>query len=401
MSFLRLNPISYLLFFLKKESDRFFISIAIRGFAFGMITIFVPIYIYQYFNSLSSTFLFFAIIYGLFGVFAPFGGKIMMKIGIKKAILISHIFFLGFYICLLFFDKNFLIIPLAIVLEALARIFFWPAYHVNFARVSETQKLGKEIGKINFVSAIPGILAPATGGIIIALLGYPALFVTVSCVLLSSAIPLFLTKEVHQNYSDTFLMSYKRLFKKENRRYNLAFAFSTIEATINLYLWPLFLAISAIGYVSIGGIATVSLLVSMLFVLYIGRLTDKVNKTKLLIIGSILTAGAWLGKFFVISPVSAFVTQSFYKFSRTAVGIPFNAIMYKKAKDKGEEIDEFIIYRDVLIGITRCVLFLSLAGITFFISDINLNVFFILAATVSFGFLFLGKMGDIKSWIKK
>jgi MFS family permease len=401
MSFLRLNPISYFLFFLKKESDRFFISIAIRGFAFGMVTIFTPIYIYQHFNSLPCIFLFFAVAYGLYAVLVPFGGQIMMKIGIKKAILISHIFFWGFYICLLLLDISWIFILLSIILLAIGKIFFWPAYHVNFARVTETKKLGKEISKINFITALPGVLAPAIGGAIIYFLGYPALFTTVLCILFCSTIPLFLSPEIHQTYSDSFLTSYKRIFKKRNRYNNLGFAFSAIESTINVYVWPLFLAISLVGYLSIGSIATVSLIVSLLFILYMGRITDKANKTKLLLIGSILTAGAWIGKFFVISPISAFVAQGFYKLSRTAVGVPFQAIMYKRAEDKGEEIDEFIIYRDIVIAVSRCATFLILAGCTFFISGINLNVFFVLAAIFSFGFIFLGKISEIKSWFKK
>ena len=257
------------------------------------------------------------------------------------------------------------------------------------------------MGKLNFVSAVPGILAPTLGGIIIYFFGYPVLFVVVLCVLFSSIIPLFLSSDIYQVYTDSYIKAYQRIFKKENRYHNLAFAVNGMEGVINAYFWPLFLTILGIGYIAIGSIATVALVVSLLFTLYIGRITDRINRTKLLTIGSILTAGAWLGKFFVCSPVSAFLAQSFYRFARTSAGVPFQTILYRKAEEKGAEIDEFIIYRDIVVGLSRCFLFLLLAGIFFVVPAININFAFILAALFSLGFIFLGKMPELKTWFNK
>ena len=391
MNLSNLNPISYLLFFLKKESDRFFASMAIRGFGFGMITIFVPIYIYQYFNSLPLCFLFFAGIYGLYGALSPFGGLVMMKFGVKKSILISIPLFWGFFVCLLLFNIFWAFIPISIILYSLGMVFFWPAYHVNFSRVSETAKLGKEVGKLNFITAAPGILAPIVGGVILTVFGYSTLFVAVLCVLFSSAIPLFFSKEFRPIYSDSYLNAYKRIFKKENRYYTLAFIANGIETVINLNLWPLFLITMAIGYLAIGGITTVALGVSLLFTLYMGRITDRMDRKKLLAIGSVLTSGAWIGKFFVVNPASAFIAQSFYKLSRTAAAIPYQTILYEKAKNKGQEIDEFIVYRNIVITSSRAIFFVILAGITFIIPGIRFT--FILAAVLSFGFIFISKTG--------
>ena len=389
MNLSNLNPISYLLFFLKKESDRFFASMAIRGFGFGMITIFVPIYIYQYFNSLPLCFLFFAGIYGLYGALSPFGGLVMMKFGVKKSILISIPLFWGFFVCLLLFNIFWAFIPISIILYSLGMVFFWPAYHVNFSRVSETAKLGKEVGKLNFITVAPGILAPVVGGAIITIFGYPTLFVVVLCVLFSSAIPLLLSKDAPVIYSDSYLNAYKRIFKKGNRHYNLAFAANGIETAINLILWPLFLITMAMGYLAIGSIATVALAASLLFTLYMGRITDRMDRKKLLTIGSILTSGAWIGKFFVINPASAFIAQSFYRLSRTAATIPYQTILYEKAEKKGDGIDEFIVYRNIVIAVTRSIFFVILAGITFVIPGIRFT--FILAAVLSLGFMFISK----------
>ncbi len=401
MHFSNFNPVSYLFFFLKRESDRFFVSIAIRGFALGMITLFVPIYIYEQFGSLSFAFFFFAGVYGLKALLAPLGGHIMMRVGIKKAILLSHPFFWGFYISLLFFNISWLFVPLAMILYVLGLICFWPAYHTNFSRISKKRQLGEDLSRLNFVSAIPGILAPTVGGVIVLFYGYPTLFIVVLCVLFSSVIPMLLSPEVHQTYSDSYLQAYKRVFKKSNRGHNIAFSALGVEGAINAFVWPIFLNILAIGSFAIGGIATLALIVSMFFTLYMGRITDKMNRTKLLAIGSVLTVGAWIGKFFVISPSSAFLAQGFYRFARTSAGIPQQAILYEKAKDKGEEIDEFFIYRDIIIAISRFLVLAILGFIFFFIPEMNIKFVFLLAGMFSLCFVFLGEVSELKSWFRK
>lgn len=401
MIFPRLNPVSFLNFFLKTEANQFFTSIAIRYFAIGMITIFEPIYIYLNFqklinNTLDSqvyplvlTLLFFAVIYGLYGILAPFGGQAMMKIGLKKSIMFSHPFFFLFYICLLFIENSIWLIPLAIIAKVGGMILFWPAFHTTFARVSEKTKQGKEVGKLNFVCIFPGITAPFLGGMIIGYFGYPTLFVTILCILFTSAIPLFLSKEVYQIYTDSYLKIFKKILHKKSQYLNLALVSNSIESGINYLLWPLFLATLSISFKVIGGLSSVALGVGALFTLYMGRITDKAKPKKLLAIGSILTSGAWLGKFFVFEPISAFLAQSFYKLSRTAAGIPFQSLFYKKAKAKGPEIDEFIILKEVLVNISRFAMFLIFAAIFLIVPKINIA--FIFAAAFSLIFIFLAK----------
>ena len=113
------------------------------------------------------------------------------------------------------------------------------------------------------------------------------------------------------------------------------------------------------------------------------------NKAKLLNIGSVLNAGAWFGKVFVSGPASAFLAQSFYRFSRSALEIPFQAIFYSKAREKGEEVDEFIVYREIVFNGGRGLLFLFLAFLFVFTSQ--LNIAFLVAMVCSLGYMMLSE----------
>jgi len=376
-------------YFFSKENNQFFTSIALRSFAIGMVLIFEPIYLYSYFNSISTTLLFFAVFYGTFGVSAVYAGKLMSKIGPKHSALISHFFFFGYYLSLFLLPYSFLFIPLAVILGGMGMALFWPAFHVEFNRFSENGYTGRAVGRINVISSIPTIISPAIGGVILSLAGYPVLFTAVLAVLLISSIPMMLFKESYVFYSDSFQKVWQKIFKKENRKNSLAFAAECVEGSINSHLWPLFMFLLAIGYAAMGGIVTFAIAASTVFTLYMGRLADKIiNRIEFLNIGSFLTSMSWIIKYFVVTPLDAFLAQSLYGICRATANIPFYTFFYKKVSLKGPEADEFIVYREVVINLARFLTLIFLAVIFYFTSQINLS--FILAAVLSFGFMLLG-----------
>lgn len=389
------SPIYFLHYFLKREASQFFASVAIRYLALGMVLIFEPIYLYLYFEkSLPSTLLFFGVIHGLYAILVVYGGKIMAKVGLKHSMLFSHFFFFGYYLCLFFLYRSFLFIPLAIILKVLGMTLFWPAFHTDFARFSEKDHRGMEVGKMNIAMLVPVVVSPIIGGWILTAFNYPVLFMVVLIILFASAIPLFLSKEIHEIYTDSYKKAWSRILKKGNRKTSLAFAFNGMEVAMNAYLWPIFMFILAIQYSVMGGITSFALGFSALFTLYMGKMTDTINRPRLLNIGSFLTSVAWIIKYFVVTPFGAFLSHTLYRISRTTAGIPFQTLFYEKAALKGEETDEFIIYREIIINISRFFLFLVLAIFFFFVPKINIA--FIIAAIFSLGFMLLEEPSKFK-----
>ncbi len=396
-------PYYFFQYIFKREISRFFLSISIRRLAVGMVLIFEPIYLYFYFDkSLSLTILFFGLIHGLYGLIVVFGGKIMAKIGLKHAMLFSHFFFFGYYLCLFFLSSQAnniavelsLLLPLAMILRVIGMMFFWPAYHTDFVRFSEKNHRGLEVGKLNVAVLIPVIISPLIGGWVLAAFGYPILFTIVLVTLFASTIPLFLSKEVHEVYTDSYQEAWARIFKKENKNISLAFAANGMEVGISIYLWPLFMFILAIEYTIMGGIISFATAMVAIFSLYIGKISDTSYRFQLLKIGSFLTSLAWIIKYFVISPFTAFLAHTLYRIFKASAFIPFQSILYDKAFLKGAEADEFIIYREIILNVSRGILFVILAGV--FLVTPKINIAFILAALFSLGFMLLGKSSKPK-----
>lgn len=385
----RFSPEILLQYFLKRESTQFFVSVAIRYLALGMIGIYEPIFIYLYFQkNLPLTLLFWAAIYGLFGLLVVMGGKIMAKIGLKHTMLISQFFFFGYYISLFFLYQNSLIIIAAILMRAVAMTLFWPAFHTDFVRFTKKEDRGADVGKLSGISLAANIISPMIGGVILANFGYPVLFIVVLVTLLASVFPLFLSKERHEVYADTYQKAWNRI--RTYKKVSLGLASLGIESSNIMILWPIFMFVTGISFEGMGGITTFGLIVAALFALYMGKLTTQKKKARLLNMGSYLLFLVWIIKCFVKDTLTAFLAHNFYRIAKTSAFIPFRTILYDKAAAKKEEADEFLVYREIILNISKMSFLIFLSLLFAFYSDIRIS--FVFAGIAALGMQFLAKI---------
>lgn len=383
----------YIEYLLKRDVTKLYLAIAIRNLALGMVLLFQPIYVYLYFEkSLPLTLVFFALAFGLYGFLAPFAGRIMARLGTTKSILLSLLFYFVFYLALFLFPVSFWFVPLSVLLGGFAMLLFWPAFHTDFARFSSEKGRGGEVGKLNIMSLIPMVTSPAIGGWILAVFGYPVLFISVLMVLLASSIPLFYCKETHEVYTDSYKQAWKRAFKKENRGTSLGFVMFGLEHIVYFLFWPLFMFLLAISFASMGGMTSFALVVSGLFMLYVGRVSDTEERPWLLNVGALWTGVSWVIKYFVTTPFDAFLAHALYRVSLSAANIPFQTFFYEKVARKGKEADEFVIAREIIINVSTFAFLLLLAGIFLVFPTLPINAIFFVAAVFALGFMFVGKI---------
>ena len=335
----------YFQYLLKRDVTKLYVSIAIRNLAIGMVAIFGVVYWYLYFDkSIAFTLLFLGVMYGMHGVLVPLSGKVMAKIGAVRNMLLSSVFYIAYYLSLVFMTDSSFLVPFAISVGAIGMALFWPAFHTDFVRLSSQSSRGQETSKVNVAVLLPTVLSPVIGGIILSAFGFPVLFAMVSIMIFASTLPLFYSQEHHEVYTDSYTKSWSRMFKKENRSISIGFLSESLEVGIDLYIWPLFLFTLAVSFSLMGGITSAALIVSSIFMLYVGRITDTQERPWLLNVGALWTAVAWILKYFVRTPFDALLAHMIYRVSKSAARIPFQALMYEKAATKGAEADEFIIY---------------------------------------------------------
>ena len=377
-----------------KEIVQLYSSHTIRRFTLALICIFEPIYLFIHFNhSFSKILLFYAAISLIYGLFVPFGAKIMAKLGLKKAMLWSVPFIFLYYLVLWQINSFFLLIFLAIILRVIYGLFYWPAYHTDVARFSKRKTRGEQMSVATIVYSIVSVIAPFLGGLIIFKFGFPVLFIIVLILLFVSAVPLLFSKEIREVYTDSYERAFKQILSKKARRDSIAFGAFGFDAGVSMFIWPIFMFVLVINYELMGIITSGALFLSLLFALYIGELAD-VKRKKLLRIGSIITAIAWFFKTFIRTPLDAFLAHTAYRFAVTSSGIPFQAIMYDKASEDGKVLDRYIVFREMAHNLGRAIMFIALAIIFFFVSVDKIYLVFPLAAVFALFFMLLAKGED-------
>ncbi len=344
------------LHFLKnRELNELYVSVALKSFAISMISIFLPIYLLKLNYSLTTVLIFFAILNISHALFIIPAAKISSKYGFKHSISYSIPVLIIFYLALSTLEQFHWPIYLLAVIFGINNALYWMGYHVDFSKFSNKKNRGKEIGKAKIVSLIFHVLGPIIGGLIITFIGFSALFVIVSILLLASVIPLFFSKDIHNPIN----FSIRGIFKGQSTKNTFAFIGHGIESGAASVIWPVFIFFSILNnFTTLGLISSLSVSFSLLFVFIIGRFSD-VRRRLVLKIGSLLNTVIWGIRFFIKTTFQVFIIDSFYGVSQTLIQIPFDALSYDKANKAN--IVKFIIFREIIIQIARTVFFLIMA----------------------------------------
>ena len=391
-----MHPLKYFHYFTSRpnrEVREVYWYTAIHSLALSMVFIFEPIYLYLYFSrDISKTLLYFSAVSLIFGLLSPFAGKIITKIGVKHSMLVSvpflFLYYLGLWQIEFLGNFFFVLIPVLII----HNLFYWTAFHIDFARFSEKGKRGKQLSYLHTVAAIASALSPFVGGIILIKMGYPVLFGIVLGLLFFSVFPLFFSKEVHERYTDSFQKAFGEVFHKKYIFKAIAFLAEGSEQSILIFIWPVFLYILAISYSSIGLISSVSLFAGLIFALYLGKVTDKMSHARLLIIGSWMNALTWPVRMFVATPLDVTLVNTLNAVTRITAHMPFGVLFYDWVGRKDANRDRFVIFREMTHNFGRGIVLAIFAVIFLFVD--NIAIAFPIAGVFSLMLMFFIKGGE-------
>ena len=351
------RPQHYLHYLKNRELNELYISVAIKSFAVSMISIFIPIFLLKLNYSFTSVLIFYVILNATHALLVVPATKISSKYGFKHSILYSIPILIMFYLALFTLEQFNWPIYLLAVIFGVSNSLFWMGYHVDFSTFSDEKNRGKEVAIAKIVNLIFHALGPVIGGLILTLIGFKALFATVSTLLIASAIPLFFSKDIHE----PIRFSIKEIFKGQKLKNTLVFAGHGIESGVSTVLWPIFIFFTILNnFTILGLVSSLSILFSLGFVFIVAKFSD-IHRRLILKIGSIMNALIWSIRFFIKTTFQVFIIDSFYGVSQTLIHIPFDALSYDKANKSN--IVKFIMFREIIIQTGRVMLFLIMTVI--------------------------------------
>ena len=355
----------------------------IQQIAAGLIGLFLPIFLFNYFgSSIHKVLLFYIVASAFYGLLASVGAMLMSKIGLKLSMILGSLFLVTYFVSFYLFNNGwFFALFLALANLTLFRMLYWVPYHTDFAEFTTRKSRGKEVAFLASITTLICIFLPFAAGLIIDKFSFSILFLISMIIASISIIPILLLRPVKEEYSYSYLQTFKELFKKKNRKLFLAYIGDGAETIVGIVIWPIFIFQLLKGnYLSVGIVSSLVIFASIILRLFMGVLTDKTSKKKLIRFGSFLYALGWIGKIFVQTALQIFVVSGYQGFTAIIRRTPFTTLMYEQAADRGHYVDEYTVLRETSLCIGRVLMLILLFVLYLFV---GLNFGFVLAAIAS------------------
>lgn len=266
-------------------------------------------------------------------------------------------------------------------------ILFNYGYHINYITHSNKKKRGREISFLYTLVITVAAIAPLVGGVIASTLGFSILYMIGSAILFLGTIPLFLTKDNYERIKFSQEGLFKKIFRKKNRGTLISFSGYAIEASVGGVIWPIFLITILATVSKTGLIVTLSMVTSIFLFYFIGKMTDKYDKIKIIKKATIFYSIAWIARIFATTSTRIFFIDSYKNITEKILHVPWIAKTYDIASKEG--YFQFLVSREVIFNLSR-VIFLPFIILVFSFASSPFIITFIIAAIFTTGYAFLG-----------
>ena len=315
------------------ELTELYVSNMLRTFALGLLSVFLPYYLYQNGYSYAGIFAFFGLFFAGRAFADIAAGYFVARFGPKHSIVLSYIFQVGSTILLLTLPNHHWPSALVAPLYGSSASFFFIAYHVEFSKIKHTDHAGKELGEMQIFERVAMVLGPLIGGLAGTYLGPQYIFAIACTVLLASLWPLLRSPEQVRTRQHLDLNA---LPIAQLKRDYVSYVALGVENTLCMNLWPMYLALFALGgtvYASLGALSSLAVATSILAAYFFGRHVDVRDARTLLRQMTIANAVVYLWRPFVATPLSAFLTNVINEVVTTGYRMPYLKGLYAAADD--------------------------------------------------------------------
>jgi MFS family permease len=328
---------------LTRRMGGLYLAATMLDFALAMVVLFEPVYLYHLGYSIQHILLYYVVVYGVYYFIVPLGGMFVARFGPARSMAISSVMLIGYYLSLLLVANTPIFFWIAPLFFALQKMWYWPAYHMDFILSSDTNERGKEFSGLWSLSTIVYIIGPILGGVIIQQSGFTVLFSVVMLLILLSNLPLFLTPMSYHGQ----LISYWKMLIQPFTRYHIRSTISYLalgEELIVLTVWPIFIALTFASYEKMGGAIAVATFITALVTLYIGKLIDTNQPKKTMRIGAILSVLMWVIRPFIKTVGLVFTSDTLGRIAKNTTFVTLTTASYSKALREKQIIERSVLF---------------------------------------------------------
>lgn len=365
------------------ELSELYISITLKTFAFSMVGVFVPIFLYQLGFNLQTVAMYYAAYFVLRAPLNFLAGELTSRYGPK------HIMSYAYVLNLIYLGMLFTMEPytwplwLLAFAAAASMSFFFTGYHVDFSRIKQTKEVGAEMSHMYLLQKVASALGPLLGGLLAMVFGIEFV-IGVSIIFMLLAIwPLMLT---HEPMRQRGSMSFKGVSLKREARNMVSFGAVGVGRQMGLTLWPLYIAVFIFTdniYGMVGLVTSISVVASILMAKMIGSLIDNHKGLALLQYSTVFLTVIHALRAMVSSLAGVIGLNILGEFSETGVMLPLMKGYYARADGAKDRI-AYIVMMETSIVLVRAVFWLFVAVLLINLDQqLAIKVVFIFVALVT------------------
>jgi MFS family permease len=328
---------------------------ALHSVALSFVGIYVPVFLLTHGFSLIGT-IFFFIIFHLIGLalgltLCPF---LMRRWGLVQTLRLSYPIQIVFFITLNLMPTA--DIPWYVVasLGGMSTFLYWMPLNILLVKYADEKKMGSDMGIFFALPKIFGVAGPLISALLIPFFGFWPMFIVSGIGLLVAYTPLIGLQKESLSVDFKFSQAIEKIKKRK-----LLFFLEGFDNIIeeSEWFWGIFVFL-AIGSLSAPGIVGgLESLGGALFALLVGKHANK-SALKLIPLASIGLIILWISRFFIESPLSAYLITIVTSFVMTLFLVSYFSLIYKNIKNDDEET--FLILREIPTVIGRMIVFGSI-----------------------------------------
>lgn len=336
----------------ERDIHRIQLAHTLRSVALSFVGVYVPIFLLTHGFSLTDTILFF-VVFHVFGLaiglmLCPLT---MRRWGLTQTLQASYFAQIAFFVALHLLPQVSSAWPAVAALGGMATFLYWMPLNILFVKHAEEKKMGSDLGLFFALPKVFGVAGPLVSAAVIPFFGFWPMFVVAGCGLVLSYLPLIGIKKNE-------LMAEFRLSQSLQKIRQRKFLFF-LEGFDNIieeseWFWGIFVFLLIGSLATPGIVGGLEALGGALFALLVGKLANQ-HAVRLIPVASVLLIALWIIRFFIESPVSAYLASLGTSFVMTLFLVTYFSLIYKKIKNDDEET--FLILREIPTVLGRLVVF--------------------------------------------
>jgi MFS family permease len=316
----------------------------------SLMFIFEPIFFYTLGIPLAGIAMYYALHYMVYFLLLPLGGRFAARFGAERSLAISTPLAVVYFLCLALIPVQPALFWVGLVLLAIHKIFYWPAFYADTAASSSGKKRGLTLSWMTLWTQGTGVAGPVIGGLLILWFGFPTLFVVTAITALVAGIPLLTTKERFHHVALAYGAPWRLL--KQPRHWRLVFAMGGMgDQLVALVFWPIYMFIVLGSAAKLGFISSVAIIEMTIFGFWVGILSDRVTKSSVLKLFTPFMMIANLLRPLVVNGIGVFLVELTNRLLFAGVMIPLYAKAYDNARK--EEVVTYVTAMEMVLAISK------------------------------------------------